>query len=105
MHWINADVIYVAEKTGEEEIPRMLEHTRIVLFETFYQHLGGLSTEELVDWYGEAFRAHRTGPAPRGYFSVWEENERYVMEFDKDPSLIPEHYFARVRKEERPLAV
>lgn len=80
--WTYADLTYVAEKFGEEEVPRMLEYARGAFSKGFYQVILDLSTEELVMWFAETIRAHRTGADEKGNFSLWEEKERYAMEFD-----------------------
>lgn len=80
--WTYADMDYVAEKFGEEEVYHMLRNAQSVLAKVFYGRIPKLSVEETVVFFAEAMRAHRTGPKEKGDFILREEKDRYVMEFD-----------------------
>jgi len=80
--WTYADLTYIAEKYGEEEVYHILRYAKEVLSKVFYGNVPKLTVEESVIFFSEAMRAHRTGPDELGDFVVREEPDRYVMEFD-----------------------
>jgi hypothetical protein len=40
------------------------------------------SVKEVVHFYAEQMRAHRSGPGETGAIEVWEDDEKYVIAFD-----------------------
>ena len=80
--WTYADLDYVANKYGEDEVYNLLRNARGVLAKVFYGRVPSLTVRETVEFFAEAMRAHRTGPGELGDFVIREEADRYVMEFD-----------------------
>ena len=80
--WTYADLTYVAETYGEEEIPKLFRYVKSKLDLVAYKGYGKVSQLELIQYFAEAMRAHRCGPGETGSFKVWEEKDRYVMEFN-----------------------
>jgi hypothetical protein len=80
--WTYADLTYIADKFGEEEVYPMLRYAKEALSKVFYGRVPALNVEETVKFFAEAMRAHRTGPKEMGDFVVREEDDRFVMEFD-----------------------
>jgi hypothetical protein len=80
--WAYADLDYVAKTFGEEEIPKMLRYARKVLSQTAYKGQGSISVIDNIRNFAEVMRAHRCGPKESGNIKIWEEEDRYVIEFD-----------------------
>lgn len=80
--WAWADLDYVAKHYGEAEVEKMLRYAREVLMKTAYKGQGSVSLLDTIRLFAEGMRAHRCGPGESGNIKVWEEEERYVMEFD-----------------------
>lgn len=80
--WAWADLDYVGGKYGEEEVEKMLRHAREILMKTAYKGQGKVSVLDSVRLFAEGMRAHRCGPKESGNIKIWEEKDRYVMEFD-----------------------
>jgi hypothetical protein len=80
--WCYADMDYVAKTFGEEELPKMLRHVREILMKASYRSQGKIELMDNIRLFAEAMRVHRSGVGERGNIKIWEEEDRYVMEFD-----------------------
>ena len=80
--WAYVDLDYIAKNYGEEELPKFFRHAKSKLDLSTYKNYGKIPQLDLVRMLAEALRAHRSGPKERGNFRVFEEKDRYVMEFD-----------------------
>jgi hypothetical protein len=80
--WAWADVDYVAKTHGEEEVEKMLRYARELLMKTAYKGQGKVTPLDNIRLFAEGMRAHRCGPGESGNIKIWEEKDRYVMEFD-----------------------
>ena len=81
--WSWAFLTWIADNCGEEKLPEALRYCREKTAPAFYDQLKGLKTvKQLVQWYVEQMRAHRSGPGETGTVKVSEDNEKYTIEFD-----------------------
>ncbi|MGB9498385.1 MAG: hypothetical protein ACKVE4_01250 [Dissulfuribacterales bacterium] len=80
--WTWADLDYVSKTYGEEEVEKMLRYAREVLMKTAYKGQGEVTPIDNIRLFAEGMRAHRCGPGESGNIKIWEEEDRYVMEFD-----------------------
>ncbi len=80
--WTYADLTYVAEKYGEEEVANMYRYVKGKLDLLAYKGYGKMTMMDLLKYFAEGMRAHRCGPGEKGTFKFYEEKDRYVMEFD-----------------------
>jgi hypothetical protein len=80
--WAWADMDYVSKKYGEEEVEQMMRYARQILMKTAYRGQGEVSVLDNVRLFAEGMRSHRSGPGESGNIKIWEEPDRYVMEFD-----------------------
>jgi hypothetical protein len=80
--WTWADLDYVAKTHGEEEVEKMLRYARELLMKTAYKGQGKVTPLDNIRLFAEGMRAHRCGPGESGNIKIWEEKDRYVMEFD-----------------------
>ena len=80
--WTYIDLKYIAEHYGEEEIEKYFRYVKKHLDMSSYKVFGAITILDLVKLFAEGMRAHRCGPGETGNFKVWEEKDRYVMEFD-----------------------
>lgn len=80
--WVYADLDYIAKHYGEEELPKFIRYSKNHLDQMAYKALGKASILERVYQTAELMRAHRSGPGETGRIQVWEEDLRYVIEFD-----------------------
>jgi hypothetical protein len=80
--WAYIDLDYIAKTYGEEEIPKMLRYAREQLMKTAYKGQGEVTIMDNIALFAEGMRAHRCGPGESGNIKIWEEEDRYVMEFD-----------------------
>jgi len=80
--WAWADLDYAAKAHGEEDVEKMLRHAREVLMKTAYKGQGKVTLLDNIRLFAEGMRAHRCGPGESGNIKIWEEEKRYVMEFD-----------------------
>ena len=88
--WVYADLDWIARNYGEEEIPKVLRHVKKILDTKAIQAAKAKKPEgKVIDTpfakvqrMTEVQRAHRSGRLERGDIKVWEEPDRFVMEFD-----------------------
>jgi hypothetical protein len=80
--WTYADLDYIATNYGEEELPKFLRYAKSKLDLVSYKGYGNITQMDLICMFAEAMRAHRCGPGESGTHKIWEEDDRYVMEFD-----------------------
>ena len=80
--WAYADMDYIAKKYGEEALPEMLRYARKLLIKSAYKGQGTVTPKENLALFAEGMRSHRCGPGESGNIKIWEEDDRYVMEFD-----------------------
>ncbi len=80
--WVFADLAWIARNYGEEEVPKVLRFVKETMDKPLFSMMTAMSTEDYVKLFAEFMRAHRGGPGETGDFKIWEEADRYVMEFD-----------------------
>ncbi len=81
--WTFADLTWIARNYGEEEIPKALRFVRETLGRSPYlTKRAKATTMEKVILHCEGMRAHHGGPKEAGDLRVWEEADRFVLEFD-----------------------
>lgn len=81
--WVHALLTWVADNCGEEKLPEVLAYCREKISITLSAQLKNVKTvKQLVQFYAEQMRAHRSGPGEKGEFTLWEDQEKYVMIFD-----------------------
>ncbi len=81
--WTYALLTWIADNYGEEKLPEVLRYCKEKTSVAFYGQLKNLKTvKQLVQWFAEQMRAHRSGPGETGEIKVWEEEDKYVMSFD-----------------------
>ena len=80
---INTNIGNSAVTSGiEEEVEKMLRYARELLMKTAYKGQGKVNPLDNIRLFAEGMRAHRCGPGESGNIKIWEEKDRYVMEFD-----------------------
>jgi len=78
--WAYALLTWIAENCGEEKLPEVIRYCREKVAVAFLDQIRRLKTKkQLVQWYSEQMRAHRSGPGEKGEIKVWEEKNRYVI--------------------------
>ncbi len=78
--WVYALLTWIAEHEGEETLPAVLEYSKTKTGVAMFDQLKGLKTKkQVVQWYTEAMRAHRSGPGEQGVLDVHEEDDRFVI--------------------------
>ena len=80
--WVSVLLTWIAENCGEEKLLDVLRYSKEKTSIAFYDKLKGLTVKQLVQFYAEGMRAHRSGPRERGEIEVREEEDKYVMSFD-----------------------
>ena len=80
--WTYADLDYIAKHYGEEELPKFLRYAKNHLDKLAYKGYGDIRPLDMLHLFSEGMRAHRCGPGETGTFKMFEDSERYVMEFD-----------------------
>ena len=80
--WCYAFLTWIADKCGEEALPQVLKYCREKIGVVFDTMKDMKTAKQLVQWYAEPMRAHRSGPGERGELKIWEEEDKYVMSFD-----------------------
>lgn len=87
-HDIYGDVTYalltwIADNCGEEKLLEVNRFCKEKVSLAIFNQLKGLKTiKQRIQWFAELERAHRAGPGETGTIKVWEEEDRYVIEFD-----------------------
>lgn len=78
--WAYALLTWISENCGEEKLLDVLRYCRDKVSPAFIDQMKRLGTKkQLVQWYAEQMRAHRSGPGESGRIEVWEEEDRYVI--------------------------
>ncbi|MBA7600752.1 hypothetical protein ES703_07811 [subsurface metagenome] len=80
--WSYALLTWIADNCGEEKLLEVLRYSKEKTKAGFYQLKGLKTVKQLVQWYAEGMRAHRSGPRETGEIKVWEEEDKYVIAFD-----------------------
>ncbi len=81
--WSYAFLTWIADNYGEEKLPEVLRYSKEKTGLAFYDQIKGLKTvKQLVQWYAEQMRAHRSGPGESGNIKVREDKDKFVIEFD-----------------------
>lgn len=81
--WTYALLTWIAANYGEEKLPEVLRYCKKKTSVAFYGQLKNLKTvKQLVQWFAEQMRAHRSGPGETGEIKVWEEEDKYVISCD-----------------------
>lgn len=79
--WVYALLTWIADTNGEERLPEVLAYSKDKINAVFLDQLKGLKTKrQLVQWYTEQMRVHRSGPGEQGTLTVREEEDRFVIE-------------------------
>ncbi len=82
--WVFAELNWIAQTYGEEQLPKALRSVRQTLDRMPFQAIRKSKGTMLdrVKMYAETMRAHRSGPDEMGDLKIREEPDRYVMTFD-----------------------
>lgn len=81
--WVYGLLTWISENYGEERLLDVLQHSKEMISAVFLDQLKNLQTKkQLVQWYTEQMRAHRSGPGERGELTVREEEDRFVISCD-----------------------
>ena len=81
--WVYGLLTWIADNCGEERLPEVLAYSKDKINAVFLNQLKGLKTKkQLVQWYAEQMRAHRSGPGEQGNITVLEEQDRFVISLD-----------------------
>lgn len=81
--WTYALLTWIADNYGEEKLLEVFRYSKEKTSLAFYDQLKGLKTvKQLVQWFAEQVRAHRSGPGERGNIEVREEEDKYVIASD-----------------------
>lgn len=82
--WLYSLLDWIAKNYGEEGVPMALRHARSAMERSTYTRARKSATPmDRVIMFAEGMRAHNScGPGEKGNFKIWEEPDRYVMEFD-----------------------
>lgn len=81
--WVYGLLTWIADNCGEERLPEVLAYSKDKINAVFLNQLKGLKTKkQLVQWYAEQMRAHRSGPGEQGNITVREEQDRFVISLD-----------------------
>lgn len=78
--WVYGLLTWISDNYGEERLLDVLQHSKQMISAVFLDQLKNLKTKkQLVQWYTEQMRAHRSGPEERGVLTVREEEDRFVI--------------------------
>ena len=81
--WVYALLTWIADTCGEESLPEVLAFSKEKINAVFLDQLKGLKTKkQVIQWYTEQMRAHRSGPGESGTLTVREEEDRFVISCD-----------------------
>ncbi len=81
--WVYAFLTWIADNYGEEKLPEALGYSKAKISIALSEQLKNVKTvKQIVQFYAEQMRAHRSGPGETGEIKVWEEEDRYVISFD-----------------------
>ena len=81
--WSYALLTWIADNCGEEKLPEVLGYCKEKVKIAYFNQLKNLKTvKQQVQWFAEVMRAHHSGPGETGTIKVWEEKDKYVIEFD-----------------------
>ncbi len=82
VRWVQDIFTYLADQYGEEEVVNAMRISYDRIWIHRYEKWEELTPEEQLALSSEGMRAHYGGPARRGEFTVTEESDRYVMNFN-----------------------
>ncbi|MFW6057140.1 MAG: hypothetical protein ACOC9B_07525 [Chloroflexota bacterium] len=78
--WVYSMLTWIADNYGEEKLLDVLAYSKDKISAVFLDQMKKLKTKkEVVQWYTEQMRAHRSGPNESGTITVREEPERFVI--------------------------
>lgn len=81
--WVYSLLTWISENCGEERLLDVLSYSKEKVGAAFLDQLKGLNNKkEVVQWYTEQMRAHRSGPGESGAITVHEEPDRFVISCD-----------------------
>ncbi len=82
--WVFADLDWISRNYGEEEVPKVLRYAKENQNRSAYWQgrTSLIDARDKVIAASEGQRSHRSGRKEQGDFNIWEETDRYVMEFD-----------------------
>ncbi|HHE41652.1 MAG TPA: hypothetical protein ENL12_03280 [Dehalococcoidia bacterium] len=81
--WVYALLTWIADNCGEEKMLDVLTYCKEKVGAAFLDQLKSLKTKkQVVQWYTEQMRAHRSGPNESGTITVREESDRFVISCD-----------------------
>jgi hypothetical protein len=89
--WSYAFLTWIADNYGEEELPKVYRWCKKKVELAFYSKITEknklkVTQKELMCWFTEQVRNHRTGTVELGTFELVEEEDRYVWILDPCPS-------------------
>lgn len=82
--WAYADLTFIAENFGEEQVYHALRYAFQTVGQTplFKALLYARSLEETLQIVAETYRAHRIGRGEMGNFTIVDEGDRYMLTMD-----------------------
>ena len=81
--WVYGLLTWIADHLGEERLPEVLQYSKQLVSAVFTDQFKNFKTKkQLVQWYTEQMRAHRSGPGETGSLTVREEEDRFVISCD-----------------------
>ncbi|MBV9940020.1 MAG: hypothetical protein JO150_16060 [Acidobacteriaceae bacterium] len=82
VHYVQDLLAYIAKTYGEEQVEYAFRAALGTWFAERYEAYNKMSLEERVQLTAEGMRCHLDGPARKGDFTLTEEKERFVFQWD-----------------------